>query len=371
MKILHLGKFFPPYKGGIETVTYDIYSEINAKINDIQVDVLCFSDSSISKTLNRGNVTYSKVFGVFFSLPISFDYVVNWVRMRNKYEIIHVHFPNPLAAVCLVLFPPKSKIVVHWHSDIVKQKLLKYLVNVFQNAVLHRCEAIILTSERYLEFSDDLIPHTDKSVIIPIGVRDCEVNLEEVTCPQRLEPFIESKSNKKIILSVGRLTYYKGFENLIRAAVALDKDYQIIIAGSGELFEQHSRLINDLQLEDKVFLLGSVSDSELSYLYHISDIFCLPSIHRSEAYGVVQCEAMRSALPVISTDIPGSGVSWVNKDGVSGVIVEPCSPQAIVDACSLIYASYSSFSVSSRDRYLEKFRIDQMIEKFEVLYRSL
>lgn len=371
MKVLHLGKFFPPYKGGIETVTYDIYSEINAKISDIQADVLCFSDSSNSTSLNGGKVTYSKVIGVFFSLPISLDYVVNWVRMRNKYEIIHVHFPNPLAAACLVLFPSKAKLVVHWHSDIVKQKLLKYLVNVFQNAVLRRCEAIVLTSKRYLEFSDDLVPYTHKSVVIPIGVRDCEANLLDVSCPQRLIPFMESKSNKRIILSVGRLTYYKGFEYLIRAAVDLDDDYQIIIAGSGELFEQHSRLINLLHLEGKVFLLGSVSDLELSYLYHISDIFCLPSIHRSEAYGVVQCEAMRSALPIVSTNIPGSGVSWVNKDGVSGVIVEPCSPQAIVDACNLIYASYSSFSVRSRERYIGKFRIDQMIEKFEFLYRSI
>jgi len=158
---------------------------------------------------------------------------------------------------------------------------------------------------------------------------------------------------------------------LIRAAKIFDNDYQIIIAGSGDFFDQHSRLIKDLQLEDKVFLLGSVSDEELSYLYHISDIFCLPSIHRSEAYGLVQCEAMRASLPVVSTDIPGSGVSWVNKDGVSGVIVERSSPQAIVDACDLIYASYSSFSARSRNRYFEKFRLDQMIEKFELLYRSL
>jgi len=358
--------------GGIETVTYDIYSEINAKKNNIQVDVLCFSNSSSSSALNKGKVTYSKILGVFFSLPISFDYIVNWVKMRNMYEIIHVHFPNPLAAVCLVLFPSnKAKIVVHWHSDIVKQKLLKYLVNVFQNVILCRCKAIIVTSRRYLESSDDLKPFIDKSVVIPIGVRDCEINAKVVRPPRRLRPFVESKSSKKIILSVGRLTYYKGYEYLIRAAKIFDNDYQIIIAGSGDFFDQHSRLIKDLQLEDKVFLLGSVSDEELSYLYHISDIFCLPSIHRSEAYGLVQCEAMRASLPVVSTDIPGSGVSWVNKDGVSGVIVERSSPQAIVDACDLIYASYSSFSARSRNRYFEKFRLDQMIEKFELLYRSL
>ncbi|WP_392389176.1 glycosyltransferase, partial [Elizabethkingia miricola] len=131
------------------------------------------------------------------------------------------------------------------------------------------------------------------------------------------------------MFSLGRLVEYKGYEYLIRAAQHLDENYQIIIGGKGPLMNSLTELIAELGVQEKVTLLGFVEDDNIPDYFEACDMFCLSSIWKTEAFAIVQIEAMSCGKPVISAHIPGSGVSWVNKDGVSGLVVESENEMAL------------------------------------------
>lgn len=171
MKVLQFSKFYPPVHGGIEQVAFDI-SEGITKSNGQPVDVLCVDP--IGERKDDGKFRYKvyrqKLFAQLFSTPLSFSLILRWRAIRNNYDVIHVHLPNPMAVMALFLFPPKGKIVLHWHSDIVKQKKLLLLFAPLQKWILDKCTCIIVTSPVYGQSSPTLQPYQDKIVCIPIGV---------------------------------------------------------------------------------------------------------------------------------------------------------------------------------------------------------
>jgi rhamnosyl/mannosyltransferase len=180
--------------------------------------------------------------------------------------------------------------------------------------------------------------------------------------------------NKKIIFSIGRLEYYKGFEYLIESAKYLDDSYVILIGGKGSLDMELNKLILNKKLESKVVMLGEINYKNLGNYFEASDIFCLPSIAKSEAFGIVQIEAMSFGKPIISTQIEGSGVDWVNKNMESGVTVPIKNSEKIAEAIKDIMLTkerYNKFSKKSKERFLTNFTHSIMINKTINLYDSL
>ena len=328
-KILQLGKLFPPFFGGIESVSYELALGIKAAGH--VSDVLCVNEVGKKDSFDdvRGvHVTRCASFFKFASVYFSLSYILNWIKSRKKYDVIHVHCPNPLANIALLLFPTRAHVVVHWHSDIVKQKKLKVLYQPLQNWLLKRANRIIATSEVYAKSSSDLQQFLHKISIIPIGIDPDKLE----TTSDGVETIRSRYRDKKIVFSLGRHVYYKGFKYLIAAAKELPEDYIILLGGTGNLSSELYQQVEQYGLTEKVQFLGKISTEELGDYYSACDVFCLPSIERSEAFGVVQLEAMSLGKPVVSTSIPGSGVGWVNKDGISGRVVSPKNVTALRDA---------------------------------------
>lgn len=371
MRVLQLGKYYPPDIGGIETVMYDITEGLNER--GIKCDVLCSNSENKYKEemINDYKVYRTKSYGKIASTSITPQMISKLREIIENYDIIHIHLPDPMANIALMLSNHKNKkVVLHWHSDIVKQKNLLKLYLPFQNWLLKRADKIIATTPKYIEESPFLYKYKEKCISVPIGIDNKRLIVKEELVKQIRNKF----NNKRIIFSLGRLAYYKGFQYLIESAKYLDDNYVVLIGGTGELKEELEKFIKKYNLQDKVFLVGKIPQEELGSYYQACDLFVLPSIEKSEAFGVVQIEAMSFGKPVITTKIKGSGVDWVNKDGVSGVNVEPKNSEAIAEAIKRILKNqeiYSIFSSNAKKRFKEIFCKDYMINSLINIYRKL
>ena len=369
MKILQLGKFYPPDTGGIETVIYDIAEVLN-KNNTISCDVLCSNKNYTYKEelINGYKVMRTKTFGIYFSTSFTLQMIFKLKEIIQNYDVIHVHLPDPMANIALLCVnPSKQKIILHWHSDIIKQKYLLRLYEPLQKWMLRKASKIIATTPKYIKESKYLQKFKDKCVSIPIGIDENKLK----SCETQVIKIREQYKNKKIIFSLGRLVYYKGFEYLIKSANYLSDEYIILIGGTGPLKEKLTTLISENNLEHKVKLLGRIEDENLGNYYKSCDIFCLPSIAKSEAFGIVQIEAMSFAKPIVATKIKGSGVDWVNKDGVSGINVQPKNSQALANAFTTIINNkekYNAYCNNSLERFNTLFIREEMCNKIIKIY---
>ncbi|MGC9109194.1 MAG: glycosyltransferase [Caldimicrobium sp.] len=365
MKVLHLGKLCPPNEGGIEVFTYDLLEYLNS--NGLQADLLCFGDKTLESTYNGFRFFSCKMNMKLSSAPLSWDFVNYFNKLAKNYDLIHVHSPNPLAEM-LSIFSNKP-VIVHWHSDIVKQKILYKFYKPFQQAMLKKAKKIICTSPQYLESSQQIEKFKDKAIVIPLGL-----NPKRLVYDENDKKFLEIKERirgKKIVLSVGRLIYYKGFEYLIESAKFLPDDVIVLIVGGGPLYDKLVRMIENLELKEKVFLTGRVKD--VGIFIKNCDIFCLPSVERSEAFGLVLLEALYYGKPLITTDVYGSGMSYVNKDGETGFVVPSKNPKALADAINKILFDrelYETFSKNALERFKE-FDITSIGNKIINLYKEV
>ena len=220
----------------------------------------------------------------------------------------------------------------------------------------------------YLAESPCLARVRHKMECLPIGI--------EPVCPApaAVEEVRKRYPGKKIIFSIGRLVAYKGYKYLIESAHYLDDDYVILIGGSGAMKYDLEAEIETWGVQDKVMLLGRISDKELSAYYGACTLFCLSSVQKTEAFGIVQIEAMSCGKPVVATNIPHSGVSWVNAHGFSGLNVTPCSAKELAGAIMTITRNddlYQKLAKGARERYQETFTKEKMIDNILEIYRSL
>ncbi|HIH4319706.1 TPA: glycosyltransferase [Morganella morganii] len=368
MRILEVSKLYPPFWGGIETVVYDISNLLHK--NKYNVDVLCVSSDGTSTFENENGINIYRCASIahIASTYISSEFVNKWKKIRNNYDIIHIHLPNPLALLAFILYKPNKniKVIIHWHSDIIKQKILKIPFIPMQNYLLRCCDKIFVTSPIYSDYSKDLKKYKYKINILPIGIDHSRMLVNNIY----LKGMEEKYSGKFIIFSLGRHVYYKGFDYLIESAKYLPDNYIILIGGEGELTHILQKKIDSLDLNDKVQLIGKIPPEILPTYYFFADVFCLPSIERSEAYGVVQLEAMACGTPVVSTSIEGSGVPWVNKHNISGLIVSIKNPQALAE--SFKYLNANPFNKESivrffHDNYTREIMVDRLIKYLKEL----
>lgn len=371
MKVLHYSKFYPPVFGGIEKVAYDLVEGMTRR--NIHGDVLCFNKdgSSVDEKARSGyRIVRSGIFATIASTPLSLSNLARFAGMAPAYDVIHIHMPNPVANLAVFLTRPKAKIVLHWHSDIVKQKQILKLYDPLQQWLLRRADAIIATSPPYVDSSPWLQAYLDKVTVIPLGTE-----VSDLPCdPETIAAIKQEVGGRKIVFSLGRLVYYKGFEYLIEAAARLPDDTVVVIGGVGELEQSLREKVEALGLSGKVMLIGGIPFKRLGAYFAACDVFCLPSLERSEAYGVVQMEAMYFGKPVVSTAIPGSGVSWVNKHEDSGLIVPPADSEALASALSGILqddALKERLGRNAKRRYDELFSVDKMVDLTTALYRKI
>ncbi|EIU7556050.1 glycosyltransferase [Providencia rettgeri] len=367
MKVLHLSKYYKPFSGGIEQVVADLCEGGNSQ--NIKSDVLAINHEKKNKnyTINGVDVFSFKSNLKYASADISINYIIKLRDIIQDYDIIHIHLPNPLANLAIFLANSKNvKIVIHWHSDIVKQKKLKFFYKPLQSWLLKKACSIITTTPVYGDCSKDLLNYKNKITTIPIGINphNYSINTEIISS-------IKAKYlNKKIIFSLGRLVYYKGFEYLVEACAKLPDNYVVLLGGNGEEKLKLIQKIKLLNLQDKFILLGFIKDTDLPSYFAACDAFCLPSIEKSEAFGVVQLESFLFNKPVVSCNIPGSGVSWVNQDNISGITVEPKNSDKLASALLTVTQDTTSFP-NLKAYFNENFSADVMVSRTIRLYSEL
>ena len=348
---------------------YDLMMGLSAR--DVDCDMLCALSEGGSQVMdvNRharliGCHTLKKAYATMLSPAM----ILSLRKRCGEYDIIHVHHPDPMACLALLLSGYKGKVVLHWHADIEKQKALLKLYMPLQKWLLKRADVIVGTTPVYLAESPFLTGVQPKVKCLPIGIEPVHA------CPEQTGVLLGRYPGKKIIFSLGRLVEYKGYRYLIEAARYLGNDYVVLIGGEGVLKEELQNEIATLGVEEKVKLLGRIPDEELPTYYRACTLFCLSSIQKTEAFGIVQIEAMSCGKPVVSTCIPHSGVAWVNEHGVSGLNVTPKDAKALADAIRTIAddeLAYRKFSAGAEKRYREMFTKDKMINNVLDIYNKL
>jgi rhamnosyl/mannosyltransferase len=370
LRVLQFGKFYPPDVGGIERVMFDLTEDLNAR--GVRCDVLCSNSRcvEVDERVGAYRVVRTKSYGTWLSTSITPALAARLRRMQAGYDIIHVHLPDPMANLALLVARPRARVVLHWHNDIVRQKSLLRLYLPLQSWMLQRADAIVVTSPNYIKGSAYLGPYEDKCHVVPIGV-----DKERLAASPAMVAAIRDRfRGKRMVFSIGRLSHYKGYEYLIDAAGHLGQDYAVVIAGTGPLKHALSRRIARAGLGDRVFLVGRVADEDVGAYYEASDVFCLSSVSRNEGFGLVQVEAMLFRKPVVSTAIEGSGVTWANLDGETGLVVPPQDAKARAAAIERISsdpALYDKFAAAGYRRATEVFTKDRMLAATLAVYERV
>lgn len=374
IKIFHFGKYYYPDTGGIESVTHSLSR--GAVANGYAATVICFGKvPNISEEIvDQVRILRSPIASTIASQPLGLKYIYLCLRESRKANLVHLHVPNMLGCLCALFIARKTRLLVHWHSDVIEKGFLGKLLRPLEFLILKRADTIVATSKIYADASETLSKFREKVTVVPIGVPDIE-SISDKACVSTFPPALEKIiAGRRIILAVGRLVPYKGFSVLIEAAKHINSDAIVIIVGDGPLREELQNTVISSGVADGVHLTGRLSEDALRYLFSKTTLYCMSSTYRAEAFGVVLLEAMAYGLPIVATNIPGSGVPWVNQHGISGLNVPVGDAKALACACNDILSSVEmrlEFSRNARSRYLAEFTEATSINRMMKVYGEL
>jgi rhamnosyl/mannosyltransferase len=314
LRILHLGKYYTPDRGGIETVVETLCRGERPSA-DTQALVLNKDNRTIEEMLDE--VPVRRVASVAQIGSVSVAPTLPLWLSRADADVIVLHEPNPMALLAYALARPRAQLVVWIHSEVIRPPLqYRLFYQPLLEFALRRAVRIVVASPPMLKLPA-LARYQQKCTVIPYGLERAHYRLSGVT-GSRVQA-IRANLTKPIVLFVGRLVPYKGVDVLLRAMKGLDAF--TVIVGDGPCRMSLTALAVDSGLMDRVRFTGDISDAELLAWYHACDLLVLPSVSRQEAFGMVQLEAMLCGHPVVSTDLQ-TGTSWVNQHEHTGIVVK-------------------------------------------------
>lgn len=391
---LHVGKYFPPFAGGMERFLADL---LEAQRNDgLRVGAIVHDHrrwlrgertpaASFEQPIKDGKPDDGRPIplyrvpsmGRLLYAPISpqFPFWLSRAIRGERPKVLHLHLPNTSAFWALLL-PEARKIpwVIHWHADVVPSrysaglKLAYPFYHPLEQRLLRKAAFIVATSPDYLESSKALRPWRGKCRVIPIGINPGRIPRMSDNARRRAESRWGNATFR--VLTVGRLTYYKGHEHLIEAMREVPGT-RLIVVGDGERREFLSSLVADLGMGERIVMTGSLPPDHMHALLESCDCLCLPSIERTEAFGVALVEAMAHGKAVVACDIPGSGVGWVVRNGETGYLVSPENPGAMARALASLARdreASSRMGGRGRKRYENLFQIGRVSDEIRHLY---
>ena len=372
MKVLHLGKFDGDV-GGIERYLRALLGGLPEDI--VPVNLVANDDARTDEHRQYRYLTVRTAsHGIVASVAVapSMPLIARRLHREHRFDIVHLHFPDPLGQLTAMTLPRSIKRVVSWHSDIIKQRTALAVYRPFLNAFVRDADAIIGATPQHFSSSQQMAPGKPRQLrkVIPYGFDPDALGWTDAA--RRTRATLElQRGCRPTIFTVGRHVYYKGFDVLIRAMRAVDA--VLWIGGRGPLTENLQRAAQEAGVSDRVRFPGFIPDAELIAYYDACDVFCMPSTERAEQFGLVQLEAMHCGKPVVATRL-GTGVEYVTLDDVTGLLVEPGSEQALGQALSRLLGDphlRARLGEAGRRRVAEEFSVAQMVEKTVALYRSL
>lgn len=364
LRVLHVGKFYPPYMGGMETHLQALCGELQ-KVAAVKVIVANRARQSVEEIIDGVPVTRVGTLFNFASAPVC-PTLARRIR-QSPADIIHLHLPNPTAILAYLASGHRGRLVFTYHSDTVRQKVLGKAFAPIQQRAFDRCVAIISTSPNYVDSSAVLSAYRDRCHVIPYGIPLGQFVDRDGDAVEQ----IRRQYGTRLVISVGRLIYYKGFEYLIRAMQWVDG--RLLLVGDGPLRDDLEREARALGLQDRVIFLGEMQNRETVPYYHAAEVFALASIARSEAFGIVQLEAMACGKPVVNTQL-ASGVPFVSVDGETGITVPPKDPPALARAINRLLERAdlrAQYGAAARRRVQQEFSLETMVRRTLQLYASV
>lgn len=374
MKILQVTNYYYPFIGGIEQVTRDCSDALKG---EHEVKVICFNHEKGNKVdeVDGVEIIRAGCFAKLASQSLSFSYGKLLKKTLKEFapDVIIFHYPNPFAAYFLLkrLRRLKNcKLIVWWHLDITKQKILGKLFNGQSRRLLRRADKVVATSGNYIDGSRFLQSVRGKCTVIPCCVNDSRMH-PDAGVLARAQELKNENVGKTVCLAMGRHVPYKGIEYLVRASKLLDDSFAVWIGGRGPLTEELKALAAD---DKKVTFLGRVENDELVSRMLACDIFCFPSITKNEAFGIALAEAMAYGKPAVTFTIEGSGVNYVSLNGVTGIEVENRNTQAYAEAIRKLASDAQlrkTYGENARRRVEELFTNEKFTQNVNALLESL
>ncbi len=376
MKILYLYKDYYPVLGGIENYTRQLAEAMLLKGHSVEALVTNTERTTRREQIDGVSVLKTGRWINLASAPLSPRLGLEYLRRLYgpaRPDLIHLQFPYPPGELAWLfgsylphLGNPRPRTVLTYHSDIVRQKRLLTFYAPFLRQLLKRVDLILPTSPNYIESSSFLRPLAAKCRVVPLGI---DYTRFEIATPS---PAIQNYSGPQLLFA-GRLRYYKGLQYLVEAMPFIASEARLVIVGIGPMENELRAQVARLNLGERVLFAGEVSDADLPGYYAAADIFVLPACERSEAFGVVQLEAMAAARPVISTEL-GTGTTYVNRNGETGLTVPPADPNALAHAINRLLADpteRAAMGQCGQARVRAEFGLKKMAERVETIYMEL
>ena len=368
--ILHISKYYYPDLGGIETVAMYLAEGMTGYRNV----VVCFSTD---RQYHEDEVRGVKVYRVpatfsFMSQDVAFSYCHVLRRLLRQYhpDFCHVHCPNPYVYPLVTwLIPKETKLVLHWHSDVLGKGLMYRLIQPFENMLLRRSDCIISTSPNYIPYSKPLMRYPGKVRVAQNGLITASFDLQpgdEV----RVEEIKKRHGDRPIVLFVGRHIPYKGIESLIEADACIRQDCAIVIAGDGPEDER----LQALPCSERVEFVGRLTDQELRCYLHAANIFAFPSNTKAEAFGIALAEAMYCCNAAVTFTLEGSGVNWVSIAGETGEQVPLGDVKAFAAAIDKLLSDrqlLAQYAENAHRRAADCFTEQKAVEVMEKIYQLM
>lgn len=366
--ILIINKFYAPHVGGVETVVRQ-YAHWLAGIYSVTVLVISSRRTFRTSIESDGRIRVIRCssMGTYLSMPLSLSFFYWYLRLSGWADVVHFSEPFPLASILAILPKGRRRYVVSWYADIYRQRYLRELIRVFQNALCRKADAITASSPLMLRSSVTLRHHADKTAIIPYSI-DVPV-YDDGTSDGRMpgipaEPFA---------LCVGRLSYYKGIDVLLRSYESIKSDMTLVVVGSGP----ESDRVADWERSNKphrlVFVNRHVSEAEKRELLRRCEFLVFPSTSPAEAFGIIQLEAMVCSKPVINTALHTS-VPWVSLHDETGLTVPVADSKKLTDAMLRLGRDESlrkRMGARARQRVLSLFSDEKCRDLLQSLYAEL
>lgn len=372
LRVLQINKYYHPHIGGIERVVQQV-AEGLAEETNMTVLVSAEDKKYHEELINGAKIIRLPRHIKFGSMPISFGLFGKLRKLSKEQDIIHLHMPFPIGDLACLLSGYKGKIVLWWHSDVVRQKKLMLLYKPVMLRMLKRADVIIAATQGHIDGSMYLKPFEAKCRIIPYGVeQSIETAADKYVAENKALQKNGEKTHPVRFLFVGRYAYYKGCDVLLEAFAKV-KGAELVMAGSGGREEQLKQKAEVLGQVGKIRFTGKMSDEELRKEYADCDILVLPSTARSEAFGLVQIEAMAFGKPVINTKLP-SGVPYVSIHGETGLTVEPGNVEQLAEAMQwMVDHKEERFRMGeqAKERMKAEYRLKNMMARMLELYRDL
>jgi len=369
MRVLYVYKDYYPVLGGIENHVRLLAEGMQALGVATRVLVTNTGPRTVQKTINGVPVVKAARLLHFSSTPISLM-LFPWLRrLEADADIAHLHFPYPPSELGQLFLGRSHRFVLTYHSDIVKQRVLLKLYRPFLWRVLGAANLISVSNPTYIRSSPYLRPFAGKCRVVHHGadLRHFAPTPETLALAEQ----IRSRYRRPIVLFVGKMRYYKGIAYLIDAM--RDVDAQLVLVGGGPMEAEWRARAAACAWSSRIDFVGVVPDAELPGYYHAAHVFVLPSTHRSETWGAVQVEAMACGVPCVATEL-GTGTSYVNLHGQTGLIVPPKDASALAAAINQLLGNEAlrrQLGENARRRAQEELSVEAMLRQTLALYQEL